>query len=190
MSATTRRSATQKRIVAAAQELAIAHGYDGFTLTDLAEAVGVSRRTLFNHVAGKEQAVLGPEPDLTSEAIAEFVAGRPTGRLFDDLLALVLDLIAREEQTREDVLRFHRLMETNPQLMHHIIKKFDELCAEAAALCDQRPGTEDRTEIYLAGAILGAMFGVAMRQFIESDDDRDVADHILAVRAAASELHI
>lgn len=190
LSAIDRRSATQKKIVAAAQELAIEHGYDGFTLNDLAAAVGVSRRTLFNHVTGKEQAVLGPEPDITCEALEEFVAGRPTGRIFDDLFALVLDLITREQQSREEVLRFHRLMETNPQLLHHIIGKFDALCAEAVSLSDQRPGQQDPTEIYLAGAILGAMFGVAIRQFVESDDDRDVVDHILAVRRAASGLNI
>lgn len=50
MRAGSRRSA----IIAAAQRLAVDCGYSGFTVEDLARAVGVSRRTLFNHVSSKE----------------------------------------------------------------------------------------------------------------------------------------
>ena len=53
--------------VAAAQRLAVDCGYAGFTVEDLARAVGVSRRTLFNHVSSKEEAVLGMLPVLTDE---------------------------------------------------------------------------------------------------------------------------
>ena len=41
-------------IVTAAQRLAVDCGYAGFTVEDLARAVGASRRTLFNHVSSKE----------------------------------------------------------------------------------------------------------------------------------------
>ena len=53
-------------IIAAAQRLSVNCGYSGFTIDDLAEAVGVSRRTLFNHVSSKEEAVLGALPVTSS----------------------------------------------------------------------------------------------------------------------------
>lgn len=53
------RAATAARIVRSARRLADQHGVDGFTLDDLAEAAGVSRRTLFNYFPTKYDAVLG-----------------------------------------------------------------------------------------------------------------------------------
>ena len=48
----TRRERTLAMIVQRARELTDRHGLDGFTMDDLAEAAGVSRRTLFNYVPG------------------------------------------------------------------------------------------------------------------------------------------
>ena len=42
------------------ERLADDRGFDGFTMDELAAAAAVSRRTLFNHVSGKLEAVLGP----------------------------------------------------------------------------------------------------------------------------------
>ena len=79
----------RNRIRAEAARLTVERGYDGFTMDDLAERVGVSRRTLFNTVPDKESAVLGMEPDFRDgEEMAVFRAGGPTGRLVPDLLTM------------------------------------------------------------------------------------------------------
>lgn len=75
-----RRWETARRINAAAQVLTEEHGLDGFTLDDLAAAVGVSRRTLFNYFPSKLDAVLGPLPDIAGTDVEEFRAGGPCSR--------------------------------------------------------------------------------------------------------------
>jgi AcrR family transcriptional regulator len=57
-----RRQATSYRISVCAQQLTEQHGLEGFTMEELAEAAGVSRRTLFNYYPSKIDAVLGASP--------------------------------------------------------------------------------------------------------------------------------
>src|SRR4051812_12690148 len=67
-----RRQATSYRISVCAQQLTEQHGLEGFTMEELAESAGVSRRTLFNYYPSKIDAVLGASPELTPEALERF----------------------------------------------------------------------------------------------------------------------
>ncbi|WP_432478321.1 TetR/AcrR family transcriptional regulator [Nocardioides sp. GXQ0305] len=51
----TRAERTEQRIVAAARELFVAHGYRGTTLTDVARAAGVAERTIYVRFATKAE---------------------------------------------------------------------------------------------------------------------------------------
>src|SRR5262245_7061502 len=66
-----RKSSTARRITVCAQRLTDERGFDGFTMDDLAEAAGLSRRTLFNYFPSKADAVLGAGPELDDEFIQE-----------------------------------------------------------------------------------------------------------------------
>lgn len=73
------------KIRVAALKLVIDNGYDGFTMEELAQKVGVSRRTLFNYIKDKESAVLGPEfSEEVEYQFQNFAAGLPTGSLRED----------------------------------------------------------------------------------------------------------
>ena len=73
------------KIRVAALNLVIDNGYDGFTMEELAQKVGVSRRTLFNYIKDKESAVLGPEfSEEVEYQFQNFAAGLPTGSLRED----------------------------------------------------------------------------------------------------------
>ena len=80
----------------AAATLVIERGYDGLTMDELAERVGVSRRTLFNHVPDKASAVLGPfgENNPRPGALELFLEKQPHGRLVDDLVHAIDTVIA------------------------------------------------------------------------------------------------
>lgn len=56
----------RRAIVSAAAELADARGLDGFTVNDLAERAGLSRRTIFNHFATVDDAVYASFADRIS----------------------------------------------------------------------------------------------------------------------------
>ena len=60
----------------AARVLTAEEGLNGFTIEQLCEDVGVSRRTFFNYFPSKEDAIIGHLLDeFPADAIAEFLAG-------------------------------------------------------------------------------------------------------------------
>lgn len=185
---TRRKKSTLRRINIAAQELAIARGFDGFTLDDLAIEVGVSRRTLFNHVSGKEQAVVGVTPDFDPAFVAQFQAGGPTGDLFDDLLALIVELLDRENANREDADRFHRLLETNPNLTPRVQGELERVCGDAVAMASHRPGEHDAARARVVVVLLGALTAHAMNEFVRAHDDASLVDHLRRAVGAARTL--
>ncbi len=185
---TGRQQSTLRRINIAAQELAIERGYDGFTLDDLATEVGVSRRTLFNHVSGKEQAVVGVTPDFDPDLLAEFQSGGPSGNLFDDLLALIVELLARENANREDAGRFQRLLETNPHLTPRVHRELERVCGDAVAMASHRPGENDPLRARVVVVMLGALVAHAMNEFVRADDDTSLVDHLRLTEVTARAL--
>ena len=75
-----RRQRMLHRITLTAQRLTDERGLDGFTMDDLAEAVDVSRRTLFNYFPGKVDAVLGPDPRPRRRGLRDLRRRRPARR--------------------------------------------------------------------------------------------------------------
>jgi len=187
-SAIARKLSTRRRINVAAQELAIEHGYDGFTLDDLADAVGVSRRTLFNHVAGKEEAVLGVRPEFDPEVVERFRSGGPTGDLVEDLLLVLIDVLDRDDPDRADAQRFHRLFERNPALLPRVLKELEQICAEAVAMASDRPGETDPQRTRVVVTLLVALVAHAMNEFVAADDDSTLVDHLRRAVATARDL--
>ena len=54
-----KRRETLQRIRDEAARLVDAHGYDNVTVDDICLAAGISRRTFFNYVDSKDEAILG-----------------------------------------------------------------------------------------------------------------------------------
>lgn len=88
-----KRYQTALRLQQCGLELTVERGFDGWTIDDLAVAADVSRRTVFNYFDGKADVVLGPGIEVDQTHVDSFVAGGPTGRLFDDLIQLAHEAI-------------------------------------------------------------------------------------------------
>lgn len=174
---TGRRQRAAREISRCAQRLAAERGYDEFTLDDLAHAAGVSRRTLFNYFPGKEQAVIGPAPGLEQEAIDEFLAGGPTGHLMSDVAVLAIDLVEDAGGNRQDWRLSRRCFERNPRLLVAAMEHFHELAGAAQQVIGKREGvppTSRRARVTVG--IMAALFDLSINEFVESADDRPVAD--------------
>ncbi|RNI25432.1 TetR/AcrR family transcriptional regulator [Flexivirga caeni] len=172
-----KRALTSHRITSAAQQLAVEKGYDDFTLDELAERAGVSRRTLFNYFDSKLEATIGGGPQLQQSDVDTFLSGGPTGEFIDDVATLVLAILrASAELTREDWRTMRRCFELNPKLViaaHGAFSEFVEGVQELLAQRSDIPGEDPRGQVLVA--IFGAVFDVSLRDFITEDDERDLA---------------
>ncbi|GAA4687750.1 TetR/AcrR family transcriptional regulator [Nocardioides nanhaiensis] len=137
-----RRLATERRIVACAQELTLEHGLDGFTMDDLAEAAEVSRRTLFNYFPSKIDAVLGGVPQQDDEGVEVFRAGGPTGRLMDDVVHVALRLITDDDLGRAELERGQRVVASDPKLLAAAHERFELMVGEYVDVILAREGED------------------------------------------------
>lgn len=165
------------RIVTCAQELAIARGYNGFTLDDLAEYVGVSRRTLFNYVESKQQAVLGPAPHHDPELLTVFRAGGPTGDLLDDALVVVLHALERDDITGDRWRRRRDVLNANPDLIPVAEAEYAKLCAESFEHVLARPGETEQRARLVAMIITGLAVEAGVSP-LDNDRNATLADLI------------
>jgi AcrR family transcriptional regulator len=183
-----RRRETAARINASAQQLADTHGLDGFSMDELADAAGVSRRTLFNYYPGKDAAVLGDPLTLDPRMVDRFVAAEPTGHLVDDLVALVEPALAAENFDRDAVVRFRRLLAAEPRLVALAHERFEDMGAALLVLVGSREGADhDAARARIVIHVLAALFDIALTTFM-SDPTREFPDtfHDAISRARAA----
>ncbi|GAB3274239.1 TetR/AcrR family transcriptional regulator [Sinomonas notoginsengisoli] len=133
------KAATRESIIAAGLALAAERGVGGFTVEELADAAGVSRRTFFNYFGSVDEAIAAPTFGFLDTALRE-LADRPVDEsLLDSALHVLTgladnDLIAPMAQSfllgvgHDPVTRFQ-------------LQAFDE-CAEkiATAIRSREPG--------------------------------------------------
>ena len=71
-----KRAATRAAITAVARSLTAERGLSGYTVEEVCERAGISRRTFFNYFPAKEDAILGHvDDDFPEEVVARFMAG-------------------------------------------------------------------------------------------------------------------
>ena len=144
MAASARATQRLREIQRAACELVMAHGYDGFTMTQLADAVGVSRRTLFNYVPDKESAVLGPAAPPDHPAVDTFRTHGPSGKLIPDLVAVMEAILADEVCGDGNPGEIHQLLEravaADGKVAALVAQRFQTMADLLAGLMSERQG--------------------------------------------------
>ncbi|MCW2846528.1 MAG: Bacterial regulatory protein tetR family [Marmoricola sp.] len=172
-----------------AQKLTEQHGLEGFTMEELAEAAGVSRRTLFNYYPSKIDAVLGDSPKLSDEALERFRTRGAGSNLVGDLRELATELMDAQEFSREDVTRTRRILLTHPRLLSCAHDRFlvvtgqivDEIRAREGAAFD-----EQRAQV--AVRLLACLFDAALDRFLVDPHDRPLTEAYDDVLHAARQL--
>ncbi len=184
-----KREQTLRDIVAAARRLALELGIDGFTMDDLAREAGVSRRTLFNYVPGKDDAVIGPPPVIRPEIFVTFVAGGPHGSLVDDLAEVVVQVLHERPESPEEVALGRAAMLANPRLIAHTLDRLQELVESSMGFVEQREGAAyDRARFDVALALVVACLHVAMDRFLTGEHGTDLAPLFLITISTARDL--
>ena len=178
-SATTRaerRQATSYRISTCAQRLTEQHGLDGFTMEELAQAAGVSRRTLFNYYRSKTDAVLGLPPELSESSLDQFRSRGPGSNLVDDLRDLANQLLNAQDLNREDYARARGILLSNPRLLAAAHDRFLLLSSQIVEEIRDREGaTFDANRAQVAVRLLAALFDAALDSFLSDPQQRPLA---------------
>ena len=160
-----------RRITVTAQRLTEERGLDGFTLDELAEAVELSRRTLFNYFPSKIDAVLGPAPDPAEDVLDVFVSGGPTGDLVEDLIVVFRNVVDGAAFTREELALGCRVMAAEPRLLTAAHERFKTVSTEVSSYLVERTGhTVDLDCALLMVRVLAVAFDAALDRTLGDEE--------------------
>lgn len=196
-----KKRATQLAIERTAIDLALEHGYDNVTVEMICDAVTISQRTFFNYAGSKERAVLGIDPPMPGEALAqEFVAGMG-GTPLHDLVTMLATVFATSGKTGEATLfrKRRKILEANPDLALREFSRMEETQAAIVDLVRERlraddPARDEADAEAEARMTVSLTFGImhfVMSDWIAGDLRDDPADALaraldLARRVAGS----
>jgi AcrR family transcriptional regulator len=146
VSTTERTRALRRRMIVEARRATIEHGLHGFTIEQLCETVGVSRRTFFNHFASKDDAVLGIEINADVEAVDAYAAGGVVAAdlaPLDSVVALAIDQFHRVGIDRADEVLVRGVFEREPALVARFLSATDVQLGRIAEAVRARFGWDD-----------------------------------------------
>ncbi|MFD9734980.1 TetR/AcrR family transcriptional regulator [Umezawaea sp. NPDC059074] len=183
---------THETILNAALALFVEHGFDQVSITQVADAAEVSRRTLFSYFPTKEDLVTFRMSDHETES-ARVVRARPPGQApLEALREHHLDALARRDPITgltdlEPALQLFRLIMTTPSLLESMLTfKANGERALAEALRDTA-GLADLPSRLAAAQVVAVVWTLALenqRRIVGGE----VADDVYPDAVAAAEL--
>jgi len=159
-----KRAATRAAITAVARSLTAEHGLNGYTVEEVCERTGISRRTFFNYFPTKEDAIIGHvDDDFPAAVVTRFIEGgaaSPAGEisptLLSDLVRLSLDLSEQMNASEEETRQLIAVIQKEPQLMLRIIGASEQREAEFARMLAARENVPpDHPVVRMAVLLLG-----------------------------------
>ncbi|MFF7476877.1 TetR family transcriptional regulator [Streptomyces sp. NPDC008092] len=170
------RQAVRGQIAEAARALCVERGYEAVTIADIADAVGMSQRSVFRYFPAKEELLLGKLDHLADEMLEE-LRTRPADepvwqslRVIFELLVLRIDGLDKDSVAAP----MQRVIFTAPNLLGRYLEKQIRLQdAVATALIERSAaaGTTHPAQGPTLRALTGAAFGclnAAQQTWLES----------------------
>jgi AcrR family transcriptional regulator len=153
---------TREALTRAALELFAERGYDETTLAEIAEAAGVSTRTIFAYFPGKEDILFAKTHEMCA-ALACALAERPAGT--DALTALREFILASAHEKTDLDQRLAQVVAGDATLASHKRARISQLQeAVAAAIADDLGVGPEDLRPQVAAASLTAAFEVLEKQ--------------------------
>lgn len=191
-----KRRVTRASLVNAARALTARHGVHGFTVEQLCEQVGVSRRTFFNYFPTKDEAILGtPADELPADAVAAFLAGGSAQPFSGDLAGDYVELLAAAHEgaalTREEHVALHRALIAEPRLLDRLMERGRAMEQRLAALVAEREGVDaSDPRARVASTLLGALGQSVAMRFFSSETATSFRDEAAPDLRALRDLHL
>ncbi|TCC16623.1 TetR family transcriptional regulator [Kribbella speibonae] len=183
---------TRAAISEAAISLFVEHGFDQVSITQVAEAADVSRRTLFAYFPTKEDLVVHRFADHEDEP-ARVVRARPAGQ--SPLAALhehYLDALrARDPVTGltdvPEVLSLYHLLRSTPQLMARMLQFNESSETQLAAALHETADTAELPARLAAAQIVSVQWTLSMANYERAVAGTRADDAYPAAAAAANQ---
>jgi AcrR family transcriptional regulator len=162
-----KRRLTRKLISDAATMLFASRGFDTVKVSEIADRVGVSEKTIYNYFPSKESMVLD-EADELVEGLAAALRDRPAGTSITGAVLAALEAEARSAPSIDDELaqfvpRLVAMIEQTPALHAHWLQLHERLARVAAEELAIQAGTDSRDpEAVVAGRALVGLVEVNM----------------------------
>ena len=192
-----KRAATRAAITAVARSLTAERGLNGYTVEEVCEQAGISRRTFFNYFPPrKTRSSATSTTTFRKRWSARFMAGgagSPAGEisasLLADLVRLSLDLSERMSASEEETRQLIGVIKKEPQLMLQIIGASEEREAEFARMLAAREGVPtDHPVVRMAVVLLGNIARKTSADYFSEGNTRPYKDILLENVAAARTL--
>ncbi len=190
-----KRAATRAAITSTARALTAERGLNGYTVEEVCEAAGISRRTFFNYFPTKEDAIIGhADDDIPADVIEDFVAGgaeSPAGEisrtLFHDLVRLSLRLAEGMSASEEETRQLIAVVKKEPQLILRIIGVTEQREAQFARDVARREGVApDHPVVQMAVVLLSTIARKSSMAYFADGNTRSYRHLLLENLSAAS----
>ncbi|MFZ7088967.1 TetR/AcrR family transcriptional regulator [Curtobacterium sp. RRHDQ10] len=169
-----RTRALRQNLMFVARRMTAELGLTGFTIEQLCDEVGVSRRTFFNHFSSKEDAVVGIELGAADALLEEFRNGGlvPRGMsLVETVCRAALVHVERHGMTREAGLQFKAALDREPSLLPKAMSNgMEQSRLLVDALRDREGLSPDDQRPAVAVAVATAVMQTAAERYFASPD--------------------
>lgn len=152
------KAATRQAITDAAMDLLRARGPGNFTVEDIAEAAGISRRTFFNYFASTEVVIASVTHGFLDKALQQFRL-RPAGEpILESARAALVELA--DPMTVAPMAELYSMGQANPMLSRSELEAWDHCTAQIIDAARERFARVSGVEIdelylrALAGSII------------------------------------
>ncbi|MFF2244446.1 TetR/AcrR family transcriptional regulator [Arthrobacter sp. NPDC058130] len=152
------KAATRQAITDAAMDLLRTRGPGNFTVEDIAEAAGISRRTFFNYFGSTEAALSSVTHGFLDNALQQFRLRPADEPILESARAALVELA--DPMTVAPVAEIYSLGQTNPQLSRSELEAWDHCTEQIIDAARERFARDAGTEIdelylrALAGSII------------------------------------
>jgi AcrR family transcriptional regulator len=179
---------TRQQISDTATLMFLEHGFDVVRVADIADACGVSEKTVYNYFPTKESLVLDREEATIASVRAALGPGATVGSPIEAIVAILIDELesfyglTTAGQSADDLMMIHRfreLVDATPSLRTAWRDMMDRIAQVAAEAMAQRAGVDpDDPEPRIAAHALIGLWTVQFRAMQKYTDGKRSAPEI------------